>query len=136
MCVARHEVGAREPDHWERVNSANTTQAFSPRPLACTLHGASCRARFQPLWQRLKSTSAFGITRSISCDEKGFAADVPEPSAAEIRLLNVGVGEQAAGLVLEAHVSGFENVAAAGDRECHVRVLLDQQHRDSLLVDG
>src|SRR5439155_8815108 len=65
----------------------------------------------------------------------------PQPSArtpalpSQVRLLHLFVLEQAGGFVLEAHAAGLEHVAAARDRERHVRVLLDQEHSDAALVD-
>src|SRR5229473_7993908 len=46
-----------------------------------------------------------------------------------------GVGEEVGGGAGELHGAGFDDVAAAGDLEGFLEVLLDQQDGDSLLVE-
>ncbi len=52
----------------------------------------------------------------------------------QVRLPEILVLEQVSGLALEDDTTGREHVAAIGDRERHIRVLLDHEHRDAGLV--
>src|SRR5262249_26896635 len=54
--------------------------------------------------------------------------------AAKVRLPELFVSEQVGSLSLEHHASRRQNVAAVGDGQRHVRVLLDDENRDTCLV--
>src|SRR5437588_600981 len=54
--------------------------------------------------------------------------------AAQVGLPEVLVREEGGSLVRQHDSARLEDVAAVGDRERHVRVLLDDQHRDTRLV--
>src|SRR5439155_18952096 len=87
-----------------------------------------------------------GAVGQLACGKRGSArewtrndgrarvtSDTPLP--AQIGLLHILVLEQAFGGILERHAAGLEHVPAYGDRQRHVRVLLDEQHRDTAGVD-
>src|SRR6056297_833913 len=66
--------------------------------------------------------------------------DVPEGRRAllrqpEVERANVLVVAQDRRRLVHHDLAGLEDVAVLGDRQRHVRVLLDEQHRGALLVD-
>src|SRR3954453_15938370 len=83
--------------------------------------GQTLRFRTRPaLWT--KSRKGRGLTPAFR-------------SAPQIRFAQVLVLEQLAGAALEDQPDRREDIAAVGDRQRHVRVLLHDQHGDPRLVD-